>query len=105
VAPAPHRITLGRLSIDLGQRIVIVGDRPLQLRPKEFDLLSAFARLPGFVLDRDRLLDLVWGSEFAGDQRTVDVHVAWLRDKLQGSDLRIQTVWGVGYKLVVEDGD
>src|SRR6266568_5187617 len=105
VAPAPTRITLGRLSIDLGQRVVTVGDRPLQLRPKEFDLLSAFARLPGFVLDRDRLLDLVWGSEFAGDQRTVDVHVAWLRDKLQGSDLRIQTVWGVGYKLVVEDGD
>jgi DNA-binding response OmpR family regulator len=87
----------------MDRRIVTVGQRQLQLRPKEFDLLSAFARLPGFVLDRDRLLDLVWGSEFVGDQRTVDVHVAWLREKLQGSEIRIQTVWGVGYKLLVED--
>ncbi|HTE86092.1 MAG TPA: response regulator transcription factor [Dehalococcoidia bacterium] len=103
VAPTRSRISLGKLCMDLDQRIVTVAELPLQLRPKEFDLLSAFARLPGFVLDRDRLLDLVWGSEFAGDQRTVDVHVAWLREKLQGSELRIQTVWGVGYKLVVED--
>jgi DNA-binding response OmpR family regulator len=102
-APMSTRLELGRLTIDLNQRTVRISDRSLQLRPKEFDLLTAFARLPGFVLDRDRLLDLVWGSEFAGDQRTVDVHVAWLREKLQGSDCRIQTVWGVGYKLVVED--
>jgi DNA-binding response OmpR family regulator len=101
--PTQTRISLGRLCIDMDQRIVTVGQRQLQLRPKEFDLLSAFARLPGFVLDRDRLLDLVWGSEFVGDQRTVDVHVAWLREKLQGSEIRIQTVWGVGYKLLVED--
>ncbi len=103
-APTPTRVTLGKLSLDLDQRLATIGGRPVQLRPKEFDLLATFCRLPGFVLDRDRLLDLVWGSDFAGDQRTVDVHVAWLRDKLQGSDLRIQTVWGVGYKLV-EDGD
>jgi DNA-binding response OmpR family regulator len=102
VTPAPTRITLGNVCIDMDQRTVTVAERPLQLRPKEFDVLSAFVRLPGFVLDRDRLLDLVWGSEFAGDQRTVDVHVAWLRDKLQGSNLRIQTVWGVGYKLIEE---
>jgi DNA-binding response OmpR family regulator len=103
LTPAPTRITLGRLSLDLDQRIVTVADRPLQLRPKEFDLLATFVRLPGFVLDRDRLLDLVWGSDFVGDQRTVDVHVAWLREKLQGSGLRIQTVWGVGYKLVEDE--
>jgi DNA-binding response OmpR family regulator len=51
-------------------------------------------------MDRDRLLDLVWGSRYYGDQRTVDVHVAWLREKLSRSRLKIQTVWGVGYKLV-----
>ena len=102
--PAHTRVSLGRLNIDLDQRIVTVAGRPVQLRPKEFDLLATFARLPSFVLDRNRLLDLVWGSQFLGDQRTVDVHVAWLRDKLAGSGLKIQTVWGVGYKLV-EDPD
>jgi DNA-binding response OmpR family regulator len=100
IAPPPNRIKLGNLALDLQKRIVTVKDSPLQLRPKEFDLLATFVRLPGFVLDRDRLLDLVWGSDFVGDQRTVDVHVAWLRDKLQNSGLHIQTVWGVGYKLV-----
>lgn len=101
----PHTIlSLGRLQIDLSERTVIVDGQPLQLRPKEFDLLSTFARLSGFVLDRNRLLDLVWGSDFLGDQRTVDVHVAWLREKLVGSGLKIVTIWGVGYKLV-EDSD
>jgi DNA-binding response OmpR family regulator len=98
--PVPTRHALGKLTLDLDRRAVTIAGHPLQLRPKEFDLLSTFVRLPGFVLDRDRLLDLVWGSDFGGDQRTVDVHVAWLRDKLQGSELKIQTVWGVGYKLV-----
>jgi len=98
--PIPTMHALGKLALDLDRRVVTVAGHTLQLRPKEFDLLSTFVRLPGFVLDRDRLLDLVWGSDFGGDQRTVDVHVAWLRDKLQGSDLKIQTVWGVGYKLV-----
>lgn len=98
--PSHTRVSLGRLSIDLDERMVTLAGQPLQLRPKEFDLLATFMRLPSFVLDRNRLLDLVWGSQFLGDQRTVDVHVAWLRDKLAGSGLKIQTVWGVGYKLV-----
>jgi DNA-binding response OmpR family regulator len=104
VAPAPTRIALGKLTLDVGQRVAAVAGQPIQLRPKEFDLLATFCRLPGFVLDRDRLLDLVWGHEFTGDNRTVDVHIAWLREKLQGSGLHIQTVWGIGYKIV-EDGD
>jgi DNA-binding response OmpR family regulator len=104
LAPTPRRIKLAQLTLDLDQRVASVGTTALQLRPKEFDLLATFCRLPGFVLGRDRLLDLVWGSDFAGDQRTVDVHVAWLRDKLRDSGLRIQTVWGIGYKLV-EDAD
>jgi DNA-binding response OmpR family regulator len=102
--PSHTRVAFGRLSIDLDERTATVAGQPLQLRPKEFDLLATFARLPAFVLDRNRLLDLVWGSQFLGDQRTVDVHVAWLREKLTGSGLKIQTIWGVGYKLV-EDPD
>ena len=54
------------------------------------------------MLDRERLLRLVWGTDYYGDSRTIDVHVAWLRDKLGDSSVKIQTVWGVGYKLVVE---
>jgi DNA-binding response OmpR family regulator len=100
--PRQTRISAGSLVIDLDERSATLAGAPLHLRPKEFDLLSTFARFPGFALDRERLLDLVWGSGYYGDQRTVDVHVAWLREKLAGSDLRIETVWGVGYKLVEE---
>ena len=72
------------------------------LRAKEFDLLTAFMRHPGIVLDRERLLQMVWGSDYYGDTRTIDVHVAWLRDKLSAAThAKIQTVWGVGYKVVV----
>jgi DNA-binding response OmpR family regulator len=100
-ATAPRsRLTVADLTIDIDEHAAWVGEEQLQLRPKEFDLLATFARFPGFALDRDRLLDLVWGSRYYGDQRTVDVHVAWLREKLSGSRLKIQTVWGVGYKLV-----
>ena len=55
---------------------------------------------PGVVFDRERLLKLAWGYDYYGDSRTVDVHVTWLREKLRDSSARIQTVWGVGYKLV-----
>jgi two-component system response regulator ResD len=100
-APAPRpRMTIADLTIDLDEHAAWVGGQRLQLRPKEFELLVTFARFPGFALDRDRLLDLVWGSRYYGDQRTVDVHVAWLREKLSGSRMKIQTIWGVGYKLV-----
>ena len=73
------------------------------LRAKEFDLLAAFMRHQGVVLDRERLLSLVWGQDFYGDTRTIDVHVAWLREKLSGATARVQTVWGVGYKLVLDE--
>ena len=96
-------IRLGDLVIDPGRREVFVGDQPVQLRAKEFDLLAALARNAGIVLDRDRLLNQVWGYDFAGDTRTVDVHIAWLRQKLAGSRVEIQTVRGAGYKLVVRE--
>ena len=98
--PVQSRVEVADLIIDLDERTASVDGEPLHLRPKEFDLLLTLARFPGFAMDRDRLLDLVWGSRYYGDQRTVDVHVAWLREKLSRSRLKIQTVWGVGYKLV-----
>lgn len=91
---------VGNLMIDPISRELTVGDQPVNLRAKEFDLLLTLADHPNQVLSRDQLLDLVWGYEFHGQTRTVDVHVAQLRDKLAGSGLEIETVWGRGYKLV-----
>ncbi len=91
------------LRLDTASREVTVDGQQVTLRAKEFDLLAAFLRHPGIVLDRERLLQLVWGSDYFGDTRTIDVHVAWLREKLsKAKQVKIQTVWGVGYKLVVE---
>ncbi|HEX5502626.1 MAG TPA: response regulator transcription factor [Thermomicrobiales bacterium] len=89
--------------VDLERREVHVGDRPLKLRAKEFDLLAAFVERPGAVFTRDALLNRVWGYEHEIDTRTVDVHVSALREKLAGGGAAIETVWGVGYKLVVHE--
>lgn len=102
-ALATRVLAFGDLHVDLDKREAQVGKRVLELRPKEFDLLAALARYPGIALDRERLLQLAWGADFFGDQRTVDVHVTWLREKLSGSNTRIQTVWGIGYKLVASE--
>ncbi len=91
----------GDLSIDAGRREVIVGDEEIQLAPKEFDLLWELLDHQGLVLNRDQLLERVWGYTFAGDTRTVDVHVRQLRRKL-GDASPIVTVWGVGYKVSAE---
>lgn len=95
-------LKLANLEIDRHRREAHVAEQELKLRKKEFDLLVAFAERPGFVFSRDQLLDHVWNYGFAGGTRTVDVHVARLRDKLKGSGVRIETVWNVGYKLVEE---
>lgn len=97
----PDVIVLGDLRIDASGRQVAVAGRAVELRKKEFDLLVTLARQPGVTFSRDKLLNVVWGSEYSGDTRTIDVHIAWLRDKLAGSVVQLQTVWGVGYKLVV----
>ncbi|HEX2915528.1 MAG TPA: response regulator transcription factor [Chloroflexia bacterium] len=94
-------IELGNTRIDLARHEVTIDDQPVELRAKEFDLLKVLAQNIGIVLDRDRLLNLVWGYEYFGDTRTVDVHVAHLRDKLSASTAQIQTVRGTGYKLVI----
>ena len=91
------------LTIDLDRREFKIGERLVDLRPKEFDLLATIAASPGVVFDRERLLQVAWGYDYGGDSRTVDVHVTWLREKLTTSQARIQTVWSVGYKLVSAD--
>jgi DNA-binding response OmpR family regulator len=88
----------GDLLVDAGRREVHVGDEEVQLAPKEFDLLWELLDHRGLVLTRDQLLERVWGYTFAGDTRTVDVHVRQLRRKL-GDASPIVTVWGVGYKV------
>ena len=91
----------GALRIDSGRREVTVGGEEVQLAPKEFDLLWELLDHRGLVLTRDQLLERVWGYTFAGDTRTVDVHVRQLRRKL-GEACPIVTVWGVGYKVATD---
>jgi DNA-binding response OmpR family regulator len=92
------QLTHGDLEIDAGRREVRVSGTEIQLAPKEFDLLWELLDHRGLVLTRDQLLERVWGYTFAGDTRTVDVHVRQLRRKL-GEASPIVTVWGVGYKV------
>lgn len=95
-------IRVGPLCIDIEKRSVALGDRPVALKPKEFDLLAYLAQRPGRVFTREELLDRVWGYEWAGDTRTVDVHIRWLREKIEVDPSRpslILTVRGVGYKI------
>ncbi len=97
-----RRLVAGDIEIDLDKREVMVAGNPVTLRAKEFDLLAAFTKHVGVVMDRERLLNTVWGYDYLGDTRTIDVHVTWLRDKISASEqVKIQTVWGVGYKMVV----
>jgi DNA-binding response OmpR family regulator len=101
-AAVGEKVSVDGLELDLSQRKASVAGKEVALTPKEFDLLVTFARFPNVALDREQLLDLVWGTSFYAI-RTVDVHVARLRDKLKGRSLRIETVWGTGYRLVVEE--
>jgi len=98
----PRLIRAGNLEVDLERHEIRHGTSKVQLRPKEFDLLALLARHPGRVFQRSELLDLVWGYDFPGYTRTVDVHVQQVREKLAAAsitDPSIQTVWGVGYRL------
>ncbi|HLU10783.1 MAG TPA: response regulator transcription factor [Oceanobacillus sp.] len=101
-APTDTVLTFGNLSIYPERRIVTVDGKPVSLRVKEFDLLLTLAENKGVVFTREKLLDVVWGYDFAGETRTVDVHIAHLRHKLKGMRPTIETVWGVGYRLDVE---
>jgi DNA-binding response OmpR family regulator len=86
------------LEVDLERRVVTACGQPMLLATREFDLLAFLARHPGIALTRRQLLDGVWGADWDGDERTVDVHVGQLRKKL-GDALPLATVWGIGYRL------
>ena len=98
LSPVLH---VGDLTIDAARREVTVKGEPIHLRTQEFDLLYTLAKHKGLVLTREQLLDLAWGYNYVGQTRTVDVHIGHLRKKLVGSTGYIETVTGVGYKLVV----
>jgi DNA-binding response OmpR family regulator len=96
----PEQLVYDDLVIDLDRREVSVHGKPVRLKPKEFELLLFLVRHPGMALSRDTLMDRVWGWDYTGGSRTVDVHIRWLREKLEtdpASPERIVTVRGVGY--------
>lgn len=94
-------IELGNLRLSLSRHEVTVSRKTINLRTKEFALLVAFARNPGMVLSREKLLESVWGYDYYGETRTVDVHINHLREKLAGASVSIETLRGTGYKMTV----
>jgi DNA-binding response OmpR family regulator len=100
---APHkRLTFDRLVLDLTRREVTLADKPLLLTPKEYELLVFLAEHKGQMLSREFILERVWGWDFIGDSRTVDVHVSWLRQKIESDPAkprRVVTVRGGGYRF------
>lgn len=97
-------IDIGDVHIDLSRHEVVVAGQPVKLRTKEFALLVAFAQNPGIVLSREKLLDMVWGYDYYGETRTVDVHVNHLRERMAGSRVSIETLRGTGYKMTAAEG-
>lgn len=97
----PYQV--GDITIDPGGREVTVAGKMVDLRTQEFELLLTLIEHKGMVMTREQLLQLAWGYDFAGQTRTVDVHIGQLRKKLASSLVRIETVTGVGYKLAVMD--
>ena len=96
--PTSTVIDVGGVEVDLARREARVGGEVVALATREFDLLTFLARNTGIALSRQQLLDGVWGADWYGDERTVDVHVGQLRKKF-GAALPLATVWGVGYRL------
>ena len=98
-------IRYDNLSVDMSRYELKVKDKVVDAPPKELELLSFLASHPNRVFTRDQLLDEVWGFEYYGDSRTIDVHIKRLREKLEGASDQwsLKTVWGVGYKFEVKD--
>jgi DNA-binding response OmpR family regulator len=98
----PSVIDLGGVQVDLAGHRVLRAGHLVPMKPKVFELLAFLARHPGQVMSRDQLLEQVWGYDYAGETRTVDVHVHWLRSAIEpdtGNPSLIQTIRGVGYVL------
>ena len=107
-ATAPDRLTVGELVLDRTARRVWRGGQTVDLSQREFDLLAALMERPGHALHRQELLDRVWGEEWIGDPRTLDVHIRWLREKIEtdpSAPRIIVTVRGHGYRLADDGGD
>ena len=98
--PNSNSLSGGELHIALGGREVLVNGQPVSLRNQEFDLLVALVEHQSLVLSREQLLQQAWGYDFVGQSRTVDVHIGQIRKKLEASQVKIETVTGLGYKLV-----
>ncbi|MHB8958825.1 MAG: response regulator [Candidatus Limnocylindrales bacterium] len=99
---APPPVSLGRVQVDLAGHRLLRDGRPVPVKPKAFELLAFLLRNPGQVFTRDQLLEHVWGYDYAGETRTVDVHVHWLRVEVEEDPAvpaLLQTVRGVGYVL------
>ena len=95
-------INIGNLIIDKPSRKITLNNQDISLRPREYDLLLHMASNPGRVFTRDQLLQQVWGYEYTGDTRTIDVHVRWLRRKIEkdpSNPILLQTIRGVGYRF------
>jgi len=105
-APSRNELVVGNIRVELDSRQVFKNDESLQLRYKEFELLSLLLSRAGDVVTRAELFDKIWGTDWLGDTRTLDVHIRWLREKIEADPSQpryIQTVRGVGYRLVVAD--
>jgi two-component system OmpR family response regulator len=100
--PASRNISIADIEIDVARHLVTKNSQAVTLTPKEFELLSFLAQNRGLVLSREQLLEKVWGYDYAGDTRTVDVHIRWLRRKLETDPAKpkfLLTVRGTGYRL------
>ncbi len=100
--PVPSAANCGALCVDSESRLATMAGQPLDLKPKEFELLLFLMRHPGRAWSREQLLDRVWGTSFDGGTRTVDLHVTRLRKRIEedpGDPRYIRTVWGVGYRM------
>ncbi len=105
VTTSAKELTFPGLSVNMTNYVVTVADEPMEMPPKEIELLFHLASHPNQVFTREQLLEQVWGFDYFGDSRTVDVHVKRLREKLVGGEehgWQIKTVWGVGYKFEVK---
>jgi len=101
----PDIFEIARLRIDLPRHEVFIDGNPLKLRTKEFALLLALTQNQGILLSREKILEMVWGFDYFGETRTVDVHINHLREKLVQSGVNIETIRGTGYKLTVNEGN